>query len=166
MDIKHTVKDNYLNEDDYKNLKHIIMEGGTFPWHFFNTVANAGEQHKFNFYWTHVFFVHNAGITSPFFKILDPILRKLKFKALIRIRANLYSNQGEMKEHEKHVDYDFPHKGALFSVNTCNGFTALADGTKIKSVGNRILLFNPSIPHHSSTCTDTNVRVNINFNYF
>ena len=164
MVIKYTIKDNFLDKADFENITKVIM-GPKFPWFFQDSVALPGT-HDTHFCWTHVFFMHDKGIISTAYKILDPILRKLKFKALIRIRANLYSNQGEMKEHEKHVDYDFTHKGALFSVNTCNGFTALADGTKIKSVGNRILLFNPSIPHHSSTCTDTNVRVNINFNYF
>jgi len=165
MDIKHTVKDNYLDEAEYKNLKKIML-GGNFPWSFHETVSSYNDQHKSHFFWTHVFFSRDAGILSPFFKTLNPILKKLEIKALIRVKANLYSNQGKIEEHEKHIDYDFKHKGALFSLNTCNGFTMLEDNTKIKSVGNRILLFDPSIPHQSSTCTDTNVRVNININYF
>ena len=82
------------------------------------------------------------------------------------MRANLYSNQGKIIEHANHIDYSFKHKGALFSLNTCDGFTVLKDGTKIQSVANRILLFDPSQPHHSSTCTDAKIRCNININYF
>jgi hypothetical protein len=163
--IQYTIQDNYLNETDYKNIKNVML-GGDFSWHFFDTVASFNDQRKFHFFWTHVFFVQNAGVTSPLFKILNPILKKIKFKALIRVKANLYSNQGKIEEHQKHVDYPFKHKAALFSLNTCNGFTTLNDGTKIKSVGNRMLFFDPSIPHHSSTCTDASVRANINFNYF
>ena len=59
----------------------------------------------------------------------------------------------------------FPHKGAIFYINTNNGFTVLEDGTEIASVSNRLLLFNPSEPHHSTSCTDVKRRVNINFNY-
>ena len=40
------------------------------------------------------------------------------------------------------------------------------DKTKIDSVENRILFFDPSIPHDSENCTDQKVRVNININYF
>jgi len=165
MDIKYTIQDNYLNAADYKNLKKTIM-GGQFPWFFAPRVVTLNAKDSSHFYWFHAFFSPENGISSPFFKILEPILKKLKVKALMRIKANLYSNQGKIKEHQKHVDFPFKHKGAIFYLNTCNGFTTLADGTKIKSVGNRILLFNPSIPHHSSTCTDENTRVNININYF
>jgi len=165
MDIKHIVQDNYLNETDYKNLKNIML-GEDFPWYFNDKVADMNDQDKFHFYWTHTFFKQDGGVTSSFYKILDPILKKLKFKALIRIKANLFSNQGKIKEHETHSDFPFRHKSGLFSLNTCNGFTTLADGTKIESVGNRILFFDASKPHHSSTCTDEVVRININFNYF
>jgi len=165
MDIKHVIHDNYLNEGDHKNLKKLMMKE-TFPWSFKDTVASPFDKDKLHFYWTHIFFTQSSGITSPFFNMLLPILNKLEVKALIRVKANLYSNQGKIIEHKKHFDFVFEHKGALFSLNTCNGFTTLNDGTKIKSVGNRILLFDPSIPHHSSTCTDENIRVNININYF
>ena len=165
MDIKHVIHDNYLNEVDYKNLTTIMMKD-KFPWLFKDTVASHLDKDNLHFYWSHSFFTQASGISSPFFNILLPILNKLKVKALIRIKANLYSNQGKIVEHEKHIDFNFEHKGALFSLNTCNGFTTLKDGTKIQSVGNRMLCFDPSISHHSSTCTDTNVRVNINFNYF
>tara|TARA_R110002020_G_scaffold468131_1_gene692175 strand:- start:192 stop:686 length:495 start_codon:yes stop_codon:yes gene_type:complete len=163
--IKHIIKDNFLNETDYKNLKNIML-GGDFPYYFSNTVSSLKDKEDLHFFWTHGFFVQDRGVISSFFKILVPILTKLKIKALIRIKANLNGNQGRIVEHQKHIDYNFKHKGALFSLNTCNGFTTLNDGTKIKSVGNRILLFDPSIPHHSSTSTDTSVRANINFNYF
>ena len=164
MDLKYTVKDSFLNQADYENIKNIVM-GSEFPWYFQDTVTSL-EEDKSQFFWGHVFFKHDQGITSSFYKTLDPILKKLKFKALIRIKANLYSNQGKIVEHEDHSDFPFAHKGALFSLNTCNGFTALKDNTKIKSVANRLLLFDPSVPHHSSTCTDAKARWNININFF
>jgi len=54
----------------------------------------------------------------------------------------------------------------LFYLNTNDGLTVLEDGTEIKSIENRILLHDASKPHHSTTCTDADRRVNINFNYF
>ena len=65
-----------------------------------------------------------------------------------------------------HIDYPFPHKGAILSLNTCNGYTKLEDGTKVDSVANRILLFDASTPHCSTTTSDTTARFNININYF
>ena len=165
MDLKYIIKDDFLNQADYENIKNIIL-GNEFPWYFQHEVANLDTCLPDQFFWGHIFFKHNQGITSAFYKILDPILKKLNFKALIRIKANLYSNQGKIVEHEDHSDFPFAHKGALFSLNTCNGSTILKNNTKISSIANRMLLFDPSIPHRSSTCTDEKTRVNININYF
>ena len=40
------------------------------------------------------------------------------------------------------------------------------DGSKIENVANRILLFDASKPHQTTTCTNDKFRVTINFNYF
>ena len=56
------------------------------------------------------------------------------------------------------------HKGAVFSLNTCNGGTVI-DGQKFDSVGNRILFFDPTKPHHSTSTTDVKRRLNVNINY-
>ena len=165
MNIKHTIKDNYLNEADYEKIRD-TMKGDYFPWYFHDVVVTADDNNDSSFFWTHVFFDREQGIASTFYKVLHPLLNKLKFKALIRIKANLYSNQGRIIEHKDHADFPFQHKGALFSINSNNGFTVLKDNTKIKSVANRMLLFDPSIPHRSSTCTDAKMRCNININYF
>ena len=68
--------------------------------------------------------------------------------------------------HDPHVDIPWQHKGAIFYVNTNNGVTVLEDGTEIESIENRLLLFDSSKEHSSTSCTDAKVRVNINFNYF
>ena len=166
MDIKYTIKDNFLDQVDFENIKNSML-GDNFPWYFSEGVSSSEtEKHKDHFYWTHGFFMQDRGVLSPAYKILVPFLKKLSHKALIRIKANLYSNQGKIVEHENHSDYPFKHKGAIFSLNTCNGYTTLKDNTKIRSVANRLLMFDPSQPHHSSTCTDAQIRCNINVNYF
>ena len=91
---------------------------------------------------------------------------KLKPRALVRIKANLYQCTPKIIKHGEHADFDWEHKGALYSLNTCNGGTILEDGTKIESKENRMLLFDPSKPHASTTCTDQPARFNININYF
>ena len=97
---------------------------------------------------------------------ITPILEKLDVKALIRVKCNLYPYSEKVHEHEMHSDSDYSHKAALLSINTCNGYTKLEDGTKIDSVANRVLIFDASKPHCSTTCSDTTARFNINFNYF
>ena len=54
---------------------------------------------------------------------------------------------------------------ALLSLNTCDGYTKLKDGTKIDSVANRVLLFDPCEEHCSTTTTNVKARFNINVNY-
>ena len=163
--MKPVVKDNFLPSNEYEILKKEIL-GDYFPWYFHDTVATNNDNEPLHFFWTHIFFDREKGISSSYYNTLFPILNKLNVKALIRVKANLYSNQGKIIEHHKHTDYPFKHKGALFSLSTCNGHTYFADNAKIKSVENRLILFNPSLLHHSSTCTDKNVRINIVINYF
>ena len=162
MDLKYTIKENFLNQTDFENLRNTLL-GEKFPWYFSDRVSYPGK-HATHFCWNHGFF-DDRGIISSAYDTLSPLLKKLKAKVFIRIRANLYSNQGKIIEHENHADFPFKHKGAVFSLNTCNGFTIL-NNTKIKSIANRLLLFDASQPHNSSTCTDAKVRCNININYF
>ena len=166
MDLKHTIKDNFLNQKDFESIAKVML-GYKFPWFIQDKVSNDFcIKPPVPFFWAHMFFMPNRGITSEFFNILTPVLKKLDIKSLIRVKANLYSSSNKIEEHKSHVDFSFKHKGALFSLNTCNGFTMLMNNTKIKSVGNRILLFDASKPHYSSTCTDEKIRYNININYF
>ena len=80
--------------------------------------------------------------------------------------ANIYLNNSVgIGEHPQHIDYGFQHTAAVFSLNTCDGFTRLADGTKIDSVANRIVFFDGSSQHNSTTCTNQKGRFNINFNF-
>jgi len=52
------------------------------------------------------------------------------------------------------------------SIAVLAGLTVLEDTIEIKSIENRLLLFDASVPHHSTTCTDDKCRVNVNFNFF
>ena len=55
--------------------------------------------------------------------------------------------------------------GAIFYVNTNDGLTVLDNEVEIDSVSNRLLVFDGSTMHHSTTCTNQKRRVNINFNF-
>ena len=156
------VIDNFLLEDELKNIQGVML-GADFPWFFKNTISDSREVID-NYYFVHMFYVKT--ITSNFYNILDPIIKKLDVNALVRIKGNLHPNVNKFVENSKHVDFNFQHKGAIFYVNTNNGFTVLEDGTKIESIENRLLMFDPSKLHSSTNCTDEKRRININFNYF
>ena len=156
------VIDNFLSKEELKSIQDVML-GADFPWFFKNTISDAREIID-DYYFVHMFYVKT--ITSSFYNILDPIIQKLDVNALVRIKGNMHPNVNKFVENNKHTDFSFQHKGAIFYVNTNNGFTILEDGTKIESIENRLLMFDPSKLHNSTNCTDEKRRVNINFNYF
>ena len=98
---------------------------------------------------------------------LDEFLVKtLKAKSLIRSRVLLYPNQGKFIHHEPHVDFPYSHKAALLYINDNNGFTEFETGERVESISNRLIIFDGSRRHNSTTCTDQSIRVVLAVNYF
>lgn len=157
--------DNYLEQDYFDHLKNSVFST-QFPWVFCQEVANLGEMNDNHFFFTHRVF-DRFEPQSSFIKELDHLLVSyLKIQALIRVRFNLYPNSGELIEHDFHEDYHYNHKTAVLYLNTCNGYTGFKDGTKVESVENRVVLFDGSEPHHSTTCTDQKARIVLSVSYF
>ena len=104
---------------------------------------------------------------DPFVHIIKPLWDEINPDVgMMRVKVNFYPYVGpEIIEHQWHLDYEFPHWGGLYSLNTCDGYTMLSDGTKIDSIENRMLVFNAGDYHKSSTSTDSKGRFNINFNW-
>ena len=179
---EYKIVDNFLEKKDLENLQTIIM-GDEFEWTY-NKILNYAQDdehnkdHEYDFYLAHLVFkqdhfhphtrtsVHEEARRSRWLPAFVFFAEKLEINSLIRIKCNLYPWTNEVKEHAVHVDYNFPHNGALFSLNTCDGYTRLEDGTKIESVENRMLLFNGGSEHCSTTTSNEKVRFNINFNFF
>ena len=160
--MKYKVIDNFLEEDYFDSLVSLL---GKIPWFFQREINPNHDVAEDNlFYMIHMFYDGNVPM-SPFYDKLIPLLEKLEAKSLIRVKANLYPNTEILHEHPMHSDYDFFHSGAILSLNTCDGYTKLKDGTKIDSVANQILLFDASEEHCSTTTTNISARINININY-
>ena len=123
------------------------------------------ENSALDSYFTHTFYL-NHNINSEKFNLILPLLNKLKAKALLRVVANFYYRTDKIVEHPMHCDYQFPHKGALFSLNTCDGVTILEDGTRVSSVENQLLHLATDKPHASTSTTNAKGRFNIIVNYF
>jgi hypothetical protein len=161
---EYKIIDNFLGLDDFKKLKDLML-GKYFSWYYNPDVTFKNVYSPHTMYFTHLFY-DASRIQSNLFSEVEPILQLIKPKALIRIKGNLYPNIGKSIADLAHKDYEYPHKGALLYINTNNGCTVLEDGTEIKSIANRLLMFEPHKLHNSSFCTDEKVRVNININYF
>ena len=167
--MKYKVIDNFLDDKYFDSLVTLFTDktkkGNTkMPWFFQSSISNTGVVEDNLFYMTHMLYNVNMPM-SPLYEKIIPLLKKLEAKCLIRIKANLFPNTHTLHEHPMHIDYNFSHSGALFSLNTCDGYTKLKDGTKIDSVANRVLLFDAGEEHCSTTTTNVAARFNININY-
>lgn len=158
------VIDNALPQDDFKEIEQMIMFN--LPWFYNQSVAHKETDDK-EFYFTHTFYGNQRPMSNSYEKLL-PLLNSdvLGVKSLMRVKANLYPRTEKIIHHDKHCDMSFEHRGAILYINANNGLTVLEDGIEIQSVPNRILLFDASKPHNSTTCTDAKCRVNINMNFF
>jgi len=161
--VNYKIIDNFLDIDIFLKIKSEILDYPYFPWFLNNSVS--GENSNDGIYFTHIFLNDNL-INSEKIKILKPIINKLDFQKLIRIKANLYPKTNHLKIHNSHIDFNVPHMGCILYLNSNDGKTIINDEVEIESVENRMLFFEPHIPHKSTTCTTTDYRSNINFNYF
>ena len=193
--LEYKIIDDFLPQEEFQKIQSYVMndERNTsdptsenhlnsqpIGWEYNSNIVSPSrpdESNNFNssfhnvkhFYMVHMVYMNKINllmnISPTYYKIL-PILERLNIKSLIRIKCNLYPNSETVYEHDPHQDLPFSHNSVIFSLNTCDGYTKLNDGTKIGSVANRVLLFDSSIPHQSTTTSDTTARFNINFNYF
>ena len=158
--------DNFLPKDVFEYLHKHVMSVGT-AWFFQPTVAEEVEEmENDNYMHTHLLYKYNVP-DSSLYDVFLPFIEhpKLGVKSVIRMILNSYPYTPKLKKHGTHVDTDYSHKGAILYMNTCDGYT-MCQGEKVYSVANRVLLHDPSIPHHSTTTTTDHRRVICNLNYF
>jgi hypothetical protein len=159
--MSHTELNGVLSGDEVNLITEVLMSE-QFPWYCKRSVAYNDYDDDYYFYHN---FINGFEVTSPFLYIIEPIIKWLDAEKIIRAKANLYPSTQELYKHQMHTDADFDHKGALFFVNTNDGITTLDDGTEVESVQNKLMLFDPTKKHCSSTCTNDYARLTINFNY-
>ena len=166
MNIK--IIDNFLNKTDFRNLKNNIFDQdkeSVFPW-FLQSFKVNKQDNQMQF--THVFYYNNS-INSNYFNTLQPILNKIKVKALYRIKANITFKTNKVIPYEYHTDFnngDVVGKVGVFYLHTTNCPTFFKNGKKVNCVENRMVIFPSNIEHTGSTHTDSKIRGVINFNWF
>jgi len=162
--LTYNISDNFISQKELSSMIELIT-GVNFPWYFQEQINTHHLKTDNSFYFTHLLFIDNR-INSDAFDVFFPIIDKLQAKSLIRVKLNCYPRTEKIQENEPHKDYEYDHKGLIFYFNNCDGYTKLNGSTKIETVANRALFFNPALPHQSSTCTNAKARFNMNINYF
>ena len=169
MDVN--VIDDFLPQKDFEEVRDLMVFNDTFPWYFQKEVNSMGtncDKDFWNWYGTHIFYKKDfpADDCQILYDKFIPCFKEMNiYRTLLRIKGNFYPHTETLREHAPHIDYEYSHVGALYSLNTCDGFTKFSDGTKVESVANRIVFFDASKFHHSSTTSNAKLRYNINFNF-
>tara|TARA_B100001059_G_C17806275_1_gene569344 strand:- start:1460 stop:1939 length:480 start_codon:yes stop_codon:yes gene_type:complete len=156
------VIENFLPDELFEKIQTLMM-GSKFDWHYAPGVATHDDTD--DFYFTHNFYEHEKQQSKHFELITHPIIGRVSFNFMIRVRANCYVRKYEQYQNGFHTDQSFPHTVGLFSINTNNGYTLFEDGTKHESKANTMILFPGDMKHASVSQTDEKIRVNINFNF-
>ena len=138
-----------------------IITNPNFGWYLQPKIVD--EENK-GLFFSHIFFNDN-GINSPFYAdIVIPFIEKVKIKKLLRSKLNLYPKTHKQVVHGFHTDRTDEHNVVLFYFNKNNGYTLFKD-QKVKSEDNKAVIFNGSLEHSSTSCTDQNYRITLNINY-
>tara|TARA_A200000159_G_scaffold119946_1_gene113968 strand:- start:628 stop:1170 length:543 start_codon:yes stop_codon:yes gene_type:complete len=170
------VKDNFLNDRDFWFLKDLFFNEKTIYYPHWQ-IADASEPKQKDNYddWFLVHPVYNDHLvlSTAYEEVRNRLVNaiqeteKTQFNIFTRIKVNMYPHTHELQEHMMHRDatHTLRLRGAIYCLNTCDGYTGFSDGTKIESVENRLILFDSLEPHHSTSTSDAQVRMNINVNY-
>lgn len=169
--------DNFLEKSDLENLQSMFIDQN-FPWSYNKEIVYEGEpvDDYTTQYFSHTFYdpVLQAPI-SNYYQHITPILSKLDPFSIFSVRANLMTRTLTHEEMELHIDLNSFHhdlekiknwRTSIFYVNSNDGYTFFEDGSKVKCVENRMLIFSSDTKHSGASCTNEKARIVINFNYF
>lgn len=167
--VKPQIIDNFLPKEMFDNIANTMLSEN-FSWYYCDGINSRNYfSLKNEFQFIHLFYcpVKKFCWNSDHGAMIFPLLDNLKVSALIKVKANLLTITPEIIQHGFHRDVEFLNsKTAIYYVNTNNGHTVFESGLKVKSVANRIVIFDSNELHAGTTCTDENCRVVINLNFF
>lgn len=173
--------DNFLDIDFFNDFKNLMFRT-EFPWYISTVLPeDYGEtcpdrlakplmlsicDPKYNLQLVHMYYSDNCPNSKYYEKYILPILKKLKVKSLIRVKANLNPRTEKNIRGGFHVDsWDETFTSILY-FNNCNGYTEFMNGPKVKNIENRLITFPSSYYHSGVTCTDDKARIVLNLNYY
>ena len=161
------VVDDFLPSYQFKQLQSIVLSR-ELHWQYEDGIIGPNDgQYQF----THVLFnIRYGGVGSKYYSVFDVVQQKLGVKKLDRIKLNLNPKTVFHRKGGYHCDTNvndpYQHtKTAVFYINTNNGWTEFKKGGRVKSIANRMVIFDSNLEHTGVSCTDENRRVLVNFNY-
>lgn len=158
MEIK--IIDNFLSTTEFDRLSKILLSYD-FPWYYSDSIDHPKDG---NFQYFHRFYDNYDGY-SDFYHIIEPTLNRIGGFKLHRAKANTTAARKFLKRKQSfHIDMENVTTAILY-INSNNGGTKFKKGPFIRSVENRMVIFNSNIEHCGVFCTDKKRRVVINFNY-
>ena len=186
MDLK--VVDNFLPPRTFKRLLEIVESGG-FMWiwnndTYINPVTNKGDN---LWMFSQVLFASPTMLRGfmtggpaahthplyPAFQVIEDCQADIyPFQQVMKLKLNLYPNQGKNISHSRHTDVpggislNKHITTSVFNFHTCNGSTVVEiDGknNKISSKANRLILFDDTW-HYGITQSDIPRRIVLNLN--
>ena len=168
------VIDNFLPDYQFKQIQSIFL-GDMFPWYWNDGIVDSNNEgyNPKDYQLTHVLFDLKPpwnGKGSEYYEVLknSSIFSLLGVNEFVKIKLNLNHRTVFHKGAGWHIDYEaYPEvkNTAVYYLNTCNGYTKFKKGGKVKSVANRLCIFDSQSYHQGYTCTDKKRRVVINFNW-
>lgn len=165
-EIKYEVIDNCLNPAAFRQIQDTIYNDYNFKWHYLDHKSSLDSESDIrNFQFVHLVYADNEP-KSDFFKIFKSIEKRLDIAQWVRIKVNLTTPTKENYQFAYHKDVDhLLCKTAVLYLNTNDGYTAFPNGEKVLSVANRLVMFDSSVWHAGSTCTDIKNRIVLNLNF-
>jgi hypothetical protein len=177
LDIKENIIDNVLFDQLKRELNYL-------PWFFIeNTAYGLNPSNIFDFSWQHIAIIDSndnsyfSGFTR---KLIQSILdnQKIKYERIIKARYGLITALPNRVIHAPHVDLTEPHQVGLIYLNDSDGDTYFFNADDyfnlkykdnidiMKTVSpkqNRLVLFDGSIFHSSSSPNKVSHRITLNF---
>ena len=165
--------DDVLDKEANTYLEEIMLRSKEFPWYFSpdNLYSNRLKDYNTDcFYFIHNFVIKGE-INSDHFYLVKPLIEYVEqrhdIEGVLRIKANLYTNQHTNIKYGQHVDQEGLEETncyiGVYNVISCDGGTWVG-GTTYPSISNQLLLFD-NVSHYGITQTDTQTRICINFNF-
>ena len=154
---------NFLPEKEFLDIKEFFLSSW-MPW-FYNKNQTTNSKKDTSFF-SHRF-LDNKEIMSDLYQIVEPIIKKIKHKELLRVQANLTINRKKQTLSNFHVDWPIKHKVSIYYITTSNGFTLLdpKNKKKIKCEENKLVTFDGKTLHAAVSQTDKDQRIVLNINY-
>ena len=165
------VYNNFLEEDNFKNLQGLILSE-MFPWVFSYGKVHFPQKNENDWRFCHLVWEPGDGIVSPLqfglWNLIVPLMNKLDIAAITRVKLNCDIKGNKPFLSDFHVDHNFPNSvnayTGIFYLNDNNGYTEFESGEKVNSTSNTLVLFRSDKKHRGVSQTDIARRVVLNIN--